>query len=101
LDERAARGSIHERKSIIDGCFHDNVEGDAGVLALLDISATVNARGRIVGLAFDKENFESTAALRDCLKRQLRAIKLPLIKGDYAVFQHQFRYTIAEPARKK
>jgi hypothetical protein len=101
LDERAARASIHQRKAVFDRCFRDNVEGDPGVLTLLDISATVNARGRIVGLDFDKENFESTPPLQDCLKRQLRAIKLPLIKGDYAVFRHQFRYTIAEPSRKK
>jgi hypothetical protein len=35
-------------------------------------------------------NFDSPPVER-CLSRQLRALKLPIIPGDYAVFEYTFR----------
>jgi hypothetical protein len=96
IDDREVQRALGERRRQFTTCFRDHLTADPGTLVLLDVTARVNARGFIVGLDFVDENVETSADLRTCLKRQLRSLKLPLITGDYAVFKHQFRHTVAE-----
>jgi hypothetical protein len=94
--------ALGDRSRFFDGCYHNHLTGaEPGSLALASITANVSSRGWIVGLSFDDENYTSNDALRTCLKRQLRSIKLPLFTGDYAVVKHQFRYSVPDaPAPK-
>ena len=95
IPARDLQRALGERSRFFDGCYHKHLtEPEPGALALAAISANVSARGWIVGVTFEDENYESNDALRTCLKRQLRSIKLPLFTGDYAVVKHQFRYSV-------
>jgi hypothetical protein len=102
LPARDLKRALGERGRFFDGCYHNHLEdAEPGSLALATISANVSSRGWIVGLRFEEENYASTDALRTCLKRHLRSIKLPLFTGDYAVVKHQFRYSVpGAPAPK-
>ncbi len=57
--------------------------------AEIEITSIVTARGAIEGVEFGDANFRSPA-VENCLRRQLRAIHLPLLAGDYAEFTRVF-----------
>jgi hypothetical protein len=57
--------------------------------AEVEITSIVTARGAIEGIEFGDANFRSPA-VEICLRRQLRAIHLPLLAGDYAEFTRVF-----------
>lgn len=95
IASRDLQRALAARGRFFDGCYHNHlVEPEPGSLALTSIVANVSSRGWIVGVRFEEENHEPSDALRTCLKRQLRSIKLPLFTGDYAVVKHQFRYSV-------
>lgn len=86
IDPDAIDTVIEARQEQFDNCFTRNLRTNTPFTAEIEVTCTVTDRGFIHGVAFGAANFRSPA-VRGCLKRQLRALKLPLIPGDYARFE--------------
>ena len=89
VDEDALEAAIGQRKNSIDACFTRNLRTMTPFQAEVEITSIVTARGAIEGMSFGDANFRSPA-VEICLRRQLRAIHLPLLAGDYAEFTRIF-----------
>ena len=86
IDADAIDAAIEARQEPFDNCFTRNLRTNTPFTAEIEITCTVTDRGFIHGVKFGAANFRSPA-VQNCLKRQLRALKLPLIPGDYARFE--------------
>jgi hypothetical protein len=89
VDEDALETAIQQRKNSINACFTRNLRTMTPFDAEVEITSIVTARGAIEGVEFGDANFRSPA-VDICLRRQLRAIHLPLLAGDYAEFTRVF-----------
>jgi hypothetical protein len=76
---------IGQKQDHFNACFTRNLRTNEPFAAEIMIHGIVTARGYIQGLRFGEANFRSPA-VETCLKRQLRAIQLPLIAGDFGRF---------------
>ena len=86
LDTDAVDAALAARKEHFDNCFTRNLRTNTPFGAEIEVTCTVTNRGFIHGVSFGAANFRSPA-VQACLRRQLRALKLPLIPGDYARFE--------------
>ena len=89
LDTDAVDTVLDARGDDFNNCFTRHLRMLGPFTARIDVSATVADRGFIHGVLFGEKNFESPP-VETCIKRQLRALKFPLIPGDYARFDHTF-----------
>jgi len=97
LDERAARKALDARSGAWGVCFAAHAAGEPGSTQSAELELRVNARGAIAGVDVGEASFPVTAGWRGCMLRQLRAVRMPLVPGDYASFKHTFRASL--PAR--
>ena len=72
----------------MEACFTRNLRTSDPFKAELPVRGVVTARGFIQGLELVDSNFRSPA-VETCLRRPLRALKLPLLAGDYARFERR------------
>ena len=79
----------------LDACFTRNLRTDDPYTAEVTVRGVVTARGFIQGLDLVDANFRSPA-VETCLQRQLRALKLPLLAGDYARFERRLSVEIRD-----
>jgi hypothetical protein len=91
LDERAARKAIDARSAAWGACFAAHAEGAPGSTQSAELDLRVNARGAIAGVDVGAVSFPASPAWKACMLRQLRAIRMPLVSGDYASLHHTFR----------
>ena len=85
LDAEAIDAELESRRDHFDNCFTRNLRTTTPFTAEIEVNSTVTDRGFIHGVTFGPANFRSPA-VETCLKRQLRALKLPLIPGDFGRF---------------
>ena len=79
----------------LDACFTRNLRTDDPYTAEVTVRGVVTARGFIQGLELNDANFRSPA-VETCLQRQLRALKLPLLAGDFARFERRLSVEIRD-----
>ena len=79
---------LEERATHMDACFTRNLRTSDPFKAEVIVRGVITARGFIQGLELADSNFRSPA-VETCLRRQLRALKLPLLAGDYARFERR------------
>ena len=89
IDEDAMETAIEQRKNSINACFTRNLRTTTPFKAEVSVTSIVTSRGAIEGIVFGDANFRSPA-VELCLRRQLRAIHLPLLAGDYAEYTRVF-----------
>ena len=89
IDQNALDLAIEQRQNAMNACFTRNLRTMTPFQADIQITSVVTARGAIEGIQFGDANFRSPA-VEICLRRQLRAIQLPLLAGDYAEFTRTF-----------
>jgi hypothetical protein len=75
-------------------CFTRNLQPDNAYTAALTVRGIVSQRGYVAAIEYRSANFESEE-VRTCLRRQLRGVKVPVIPGDYATFDHTFRTRVS------
>jgi len=85
LDLTAVDALIEQKQTYIDACFTRNLRTAEPFKAEIVVNAVVTTRGFIQGIDFGEANFKSPA-VETCLRRQLRAIHLPLLAGEFARF---------------
>ena len=88
VDGEALDLLLERRAPSIDACFTRNLRNGEPFDAELTVSAVVTARGFIQGVRFSDANFTSPP-VENCLRRQLRAFRLPLLPGDFARFERR------------
>lgn len=88
VDKDALDLAFASRASSISNCFTRNLRTDTPFTAELRVNCVVTARGYIHGVTFSQANFRSPS-VELCLRRQLRALHLPLMAGDYGRFQRK------------
>jgi len=86
LDLTTVDALIEQKQTYIDACFTRNLRTAEPFKAEIVVNAIVTTRGFIQGIDFGDANFKSPA-VETCLRRQLRAIHLPLLTGDFARFR--------------
>ncbi len=91
LDEVSNR--LRARRDGLHNCLQRNINEPEGFTAVLDLTGYISPSGHVFGVDLSQRNFESAAALL-CVKRQLRAIRMPMIAGDYAMFHHGLTITV-------
>ncbi len=96
LDKAVLKEQFQLRTEQFENCFTRNIKPDATYNAVLTVRGTVSQRGFVAAVQFRGANFVSPE-VEDCLRRQLRALKLPVIPGDYATFDHTFRTRVGPP----
>ena len=89
IDVEALDALLDQRDDHIRSCFSRNLRTLTPFRAEISVSCVVTVRGFIHGVQFSNANFRSPS-VETCLKRQMRAIQLPLIKGDYGIFTRTF-----------
>ena len=95
LDEAKVNSAIQSRKTQFDRCFVSNVSGTADDVVILEVRGFVNQLGNVARLDFLERSYASEG-LDWCLRRQFRALDLPMLnpRYDYAVFEYIFHYTV-------
>lgn len=95
LDEAAVNTAIQARKTQLDRCFVRHVEAEPDLVVILEVRGVVNQLGDVARLDFQERSYESSE-LDACLRRQFRALELPMLnpRFDYAVFEYIFHYTV-------
>jgi len=90
IDQDALETALEQRENAINACFTRHLPPMmTPYSAKIDVTSIVTSRGAIEGIEFANENFQSPA-VELCLRRQLRAINLPLLAGDYAEFTRTY-----------
>jgi hypothetical protein len=89
IDIEALDTLLLQREEQIQSCFSRNLRTLTPFRAEIEVSCVVTVRGFIHGVQFSNANFRSPS-IETCLKRQMRALQLPLINGDYGVFTRTF-----------
>lgn len=89
IDIEALDTLLLQREEHIQSCFSRNLRTLTPFRAEISVSCVVTVRGFIHGVQFSNANFRSPS-VETCLKRQMRAVQLPLINGDYGVFTRTF-----------
>ncbi|MGB0640389.1 MAG: hypothetical protein ACPGTU_13690, partial [Myxococcota bacterium] len=89
IDVTALDALLEQREEHIQSCFSRNLRTLTPFRAEISVTCVVTVRGFIHGVKFSNANFRSPS-VETCLKRQMRAIQLPLINGDYGVFTRTF-----------
>jgi hypothetical protein len=90
FDQTSLKSELQLRSTNFEHCFTRHLKPDSAYNAALTLRGTVSQRGYVSAIEFRGSNFES-AEVRACLSRQLRGLKLPVLPGDYATFDHTFR----------
>jgi hypothetical protein len=95
LDEQEVSSAIQSHKTQFDRCFVTHVQANPGQVVILEVRGVVDQMGKVSRLDFQERSYESTT-LDACLRRQFRALDLPLLNSryDYAVFEYIFHYTV-------
>jgi hypothetical protein len=88
VDKDALDMAFANRAAPITNCFTRNLRTDTPFTAELKVECVVTDRGYIHGVSFTQENFRSPS-VELCLRRQLRALHLPLVAGDYGRFDRK------------
>jgi len=90
IDKNALKLELGRRAESFQNCFTRHLHPDSAYNAATTLRATVSQRGYVAAVDFRGANFESPE-VQACLKRQLRGVRLPVLPGDYASFDHTFR----------
>jgi len=88
VDKDALDMAFANRAAPISNCFTRNLHFEKPYTAELKVQCVVTDRGYIHGVSFTQANFRSPS-VELCLRRQLRALHLPLVAGDYGRFQRK------------
>ncbi len=88
IDDEALDALIAKRQGQLDACFTRNFREGAPLVAEIVVNGVVSPRGFIHGISFENPNFQSPA-VETCLMRQFRAMRLPLVPGDYGRFKRK------------
>ena len=88
LEDDTLDALLEQRATHLDACFTRNLRTSEPYRAEVTVRGVVSARGFIQGIAFGDSNFRSPA-VDTCIRRQLRALKLPLLAGDFARFERR------------
>jgi hypothetical protein len=88
VDKDALDMAFADRAAPISNCFTRNLRTDTPFTAELKVQCVVTDRGYIHGVVFTQANFRSPS-VELCLRRQLRALHLPLVAGDYGRFERK------------
>ena len=98
LAPQIVQEALSARSAQFDRCFDRHTQGQPiGTDILLEVRGYVGPLGHVKGLQFPDRSTENPG-LELCMRRQFRALSLPLldVRSDYAVFEHVFRYRVAE-----
>ena len=79
---------LEQRATHLDACFTRNLRTNEPYKAEVTVRGVITARGYIQGVTLTDSNFLS-AAVDTCIQRQLRALRLPLLAGDFARFERR------------
>jgi hypothetical protein len=90
IDAKTILHRIENHKEPLANCLTRHLKTDSPYLAAVTARIIVSSRGYVATVEYLGANFDSPPVER-CLSRQLRALKLPIIPGDYAVFEYTFR----------
>jgi len=90
IDKAELKKLLEQRTNSFKNCFTRYLKPDSAYNAVLTLRGWVSQRGYVTAVDFRGANFESPE-VKACLKRQLRGLKLPVLPGDYATFDHTFR----------
>lgn len=95
LDEDKVNDAIQAQKTQFDLCFIQHVDAAPELVVKLEVRGVVNQLGEVSKLEFKERTIQSRA-LDNCLRRQFRALDLPMLnpRFDYAVFEYIFHYTV-------
>lgn len=88
VDKDALDMAFADRAAPISHCFTRNLRSETPFTAELKVQCVVTDRGYIHGVTFTQANFRSPS-VELCLRRQLRALHLPLVAGDYGRFERK------------
>ena len=86
---------LEQQATHIDACFTRNLRTEEPYEAEVNVRGVVTARGFIQGLKLEGANFRSPA-VETCIRRQLRALKLPILAGDFARFERRLGVEIRD-----
>ncbi|MEL6349172.1 MAG: hypothetical protein AAFV53_39070 [Myxococcota bacterium] len=98
LDDGVIQSAIQTQQVGFNRCFVDYLNAAPGDVKFIQIRAYVDQIGDVKRIDFGEDNIDSSP-LEYCLRRQFRALQLPILNAryDYAVFEHIFRYTVPPP----
>jgi len=96
IDSDALHELLERRVESFNNCFTRHLQPASPYTASITVGCVVSPRGFVSGLSFQASNFENLE-VQACLRRQLRALKLPVLAGDYATFDHTFRARVGSP----
>lgn len=88
MDRRAVRAAVRGRREALQACVETHDPPHSGDFEV-PFDAVVRNVGHIAGIAFTGEQAPSAAA-QQCIRRELRALRLPLFQGDYDVLTDDF-----------
>ena len=90
IDDAALKAELERHADSFQNCFTRHLQPDSAYNAAVSLRGTVSQRGYVAAVEFRGSNFDSDD-VKNCLKRQLRGLSLPVLPGDYATFEHTFR----------
>lgn len=90
LDDAAASATLATVDDALVACARDH-GAPTGAASTLAVSVYVDNRGVVVGAEVEPDGFDSNPELTGCARRQLRALKMPFVQGDYARVNRRVR----------
>jgi hypothetical protein len=90
IDTKTIHHRIENHKERFANCLTRHLKTESPYLAAVTARSIVSSRGFVAAVDYLGANFDSPP-VEHCLSRQLRALQLPVIPADYAVFEYTFR----------
>lgn len=98
IDAKTILHRLENHKERLANCLTRHLKTDSPYLAAVTARIIVSSRGYVATVEYFGANFDSLP-VEHCLSRQLRALKLPIIPADYAVFENTFRARVGPATR--
>lgn len=100
IDMDGVKAALSERRSRLEACLARHAEvSEPGTTLGLRFRVRVKSTGTAVGYeAEEREGVEPS--VDDCVKRELRAIRYPLVPGQYGEFSYGLRGTLPAVTEK-
>ncbi len=94
IEPKTIRHRLEQHEQSFNHCFTKHLRTESAYMASVVAQCVVSSRGFIARVSYKAANF-SSPDVQQCLTRQLRALELPVIPADYAIFEHTFRARVS------